>query len=237
MKRHIRIIAYDRPHSLRECVESLKKCRLLDRFSIAASIDARPDGAHNSEVVAIARQVTADVRLRPRLGCNKHVHLNFQEAVREEYDFYLHLEDDIVLAQDALEMAIKFEPMLRDRQDIKQLAMIGQDIAMDEAYRQHMGFKVIGGWSNAWGMYCDRESIESFLREIAGDFAGEPTWDCQLTELFRAKGWSSLAFALPRSRNIGRRGAHCHSDEAFGHARRRTWSQDLIIDLHKYREP
>jgi hypothetical protein len=111
LRRQIRLAAFDRPHYLRETLAHLKRCRGLEAFQIVASVDARPDGTHNREVVDLCRQVTGDVRLRPRLGCNKHTHVNLQEAAGEA-DWLFLLEDDIILAREALEWCLANEENL-----------------------------------------------------------------------------------------------------------------------------
>lgn len=221
IRRQIRIAAYNRPHYLRQVVDHLKQCENLDRFKIVGSVDQRPDGTHNPEVVAILREVTSDIRLRPRLDCNAHTHANLTDLAAEA-DWGFLLEDDIVLSRSALTWCLEHEAELLERAD--SITLIGQQLANAKEQREAT---LVKDYFNAWGTYFSAAGLRRALSLWQPDWNG-PTprlsWDCHLTEA----GWRSLLPVVPRSKNIGHIGKHCRSDADFAEAQRDCWIDDEV---------
>lgn len=238
VRRQIRIAAYDRPHYLRRVVDHLKRCRGLERWQIVASIDQRPDGTHNPEVVAICREVTGDVRLRSRLGCNAHTHTNLSElAAESEWGFLL--EDDIVLSREALEWCIAHEALLvdppadlvyRDRNTELEIVgdgpphsmcLIGRKV---ESSTERLEESAVYNYFCAWGMYFSRVGLQRALEVWRSDWNERPemTWDCYLSD----SHWRQLMPVVPRAKNIGKIGAHCRSEQDYHDADRQHWVDD-----------
>lgn len=240
-RRQIRIAAYDRPHYLRETLAHLKRCRGLEAFQIVASVDARPDGTHNPEVVDLCRQVTSDVRLRPRLGCNRHTHVNLQEGASEA-DWLFLLEDDIVLSREALEWCLANEGLLvnetpdlvhKSRSQVNKagesvnnsppnsMCLIGHKAENATDRRDELA---VWDYFCAWGMYFSPAGLRRALELWQPEWDDKPrlTWDCYLSDA----GWLQLMPHVPRAKNIGRIGAHCRSDQDFADADRQHWIDD-----------
>lgn len=230
-RRQIRVAAYDRPHYLREVADALLACEDLAKFKVVCSIDMRPDGTHNFEVVAICRELSEDVRLRTRLDCNGHTHTNLQELSEEaEYGFLV--EDDIKLSPGALRWAIDHEQDLDRRVD--SLCLIGPqqfergeqllslaDLPADARDRDEVEPKFC-----AWGTYFGPRGLSKALRAWRAEWDSpnaKMSWDCYLTD----GGWRSLVPLVPRSLNIGTIGKHCRSAEDYTAAKRDFWIEDL----------
>ncbi len=223
--REIRIIAYNRPHYLRQALISLCATRFLEKFRIVASVDALETDGYCDEVVEILHQVTDDVRLRPRLDCNGHIHLNWCEAVEEGARFILHLEDDVCLASDALEWLMAHESAV-NREDVGQLLCSGDRVDLVTARNRIHETRSIPLF-NAWGAYLPTSTMQQILQRWTDDWNDSGyAWDCRVTDIYPELGLSTIMPVVPRARNIGAIGRYCTPD-VFAERDRKVWSDSI----------
>lgn len=199
-KREIRIIAFNRPRCAEAVVEHLARADHLAEFKVVASLDARPDGTHNRRVADALRSVTDDVRLRPRLGMRRHAKLNYREFLTEtEAPALLHLEDDILLARDALRFALEYEEALVGR--VRSLSLLGDGQKDVYTAQRLLGrCRIAGGLFCPYGDYMTRDGVQAIVNRWQDDWGW---WAVGITGLYRALGWQRLIPLVSRARNIG----------------------------------
>ena len=228
MTKQIRLIAYDRHDYLNEVVSGIVRMRRLEEYDIVASIDQRPDGTYNQQVVDLCARLTPDVRLRERCDCNRHVRVNLTEAA-DEAEETLYLEDDVVPAPDCLEFCQAVMGAVRAHDRIKVVTLLGQNHGdVHVAYRNWHGF-VASRWFNAWGNYW----ISGRLREVLSlwrnewDDSDALPWDSRITgQVVLDQEWLSLKPLLSRVKNIGRQGRFIHDETEFARRQTNFWSAD-----------
>lgn len=157
-----------------------------------------------------------DVRFhRNNMGCNANIRQAVQMAFDAGSDFNLHVEDDIVLSPDALELATWFYN-LPERDEYVCLNLFsdwkpepGKELAMAEKF----GFY-------PWGWACTRAMWEKYLAPEWDTKRFGPTgWDWSIGMTIQRHGLKVLRPYLSRALNIGRdMGLHMsreHWDENF----------------------
>lgn len=224
--KEIRLIAFNRPHYLREVVDAVKAMRLAHEYHIVASVDRLPTGGHNADVVKICLELTDDVRLRDRLDCNGHVRLNFTEAFDAGVEELLYLEDDIVPAPDCLEFCRDHVPVLAAMPRVKCVCLLGDNQGdLFVAYRNRHAFRC-QRWYTAWGNYWLRDGLAQALKvwRPSWDDSDNVTWDSRLNGQFIDNQWLSLTPFLSRTKNIGVVGRYCANEQQYKGRVRDFWS-------------
>lgn len=205
MKRQIRLMAFNRPEHTQQCVEHLLRCRDLEHWEIVASIDSLPGGGHNEDVVEACRRLPGSVILRDRCGMNRHAWLNWHAAASDGVDYLVHLEDDVVLADDALLWLWGQWDNYRDRYGCHCCfgPRLGETTDVDallDCVREESLFV-------AWGTLVTQDALQWLLNRWKEPRVelGRPAvcWDTTLSEIFAQHGWKTLTPVVTRSRNIG----------------------------------
>ena len=141
-------------------------------------------------MVEALKDFPGEVILRPRLGMNEHIRTNFAESNSE---YYFHLEDDILLAKDALLWA-EFSARKFNSQYGAYCCM-GNDEGIDklDEYTSYHRFCAYGTLICAFAM-----------RRILNSWRGEWSyWDCGISDLWREWNWTTCMPQVTRARNIG----------------------------------
>jgi len=221
--REIRLIAFNRPEHTRQCVDHLLRCRGLSSWRVVASVDGLPDGGHNPGVVEQLRRIPGvDLRLRKRLGMNGHIRVNWTEFLREGRDSLLHLEDDIILAPDALEFCEQHESDLLPNGAHAGIILHGTHLTDLNVARARLAETLTtpSYLFNAYGAYLLRPTVE---RLVANWKSGWGSWDCGLTDLYHDFKWRSFIPVVPRARNIG----YTPGSWLASRSHRPIWSGDM----------
>eukprot|EP00939_MAST-03C_sp_MAST-3C-sp1_P001820 g1820.t1 len=113
----IAIVAYNRPEYLKEVLNSLKHARGIDRFDVRCYVDPSPLtedvvglcetflAKHRKSYSLFEKDYSAVVVNPVRFGCHPNKYSSAQKSFEDipNLDFLVVLEDDVVLAPDALE--------------------------------------------------------------------------------------------------------------------------------------
>ena len=104
----ITISMWRRPEYAKQCLESLMRCEGVNRWRIFVGINPYADSPEITEQLECLSRKILEVSNRPvvtvrkeDVGCNTNVKLLHDDAFLE-HDFVLHLDDDVLLAPDAL---------------------------------------------------------------------------------------------------------------------------------------
>lgn len=223
----ISMTAWCRPSYTDRVMDSIRDARGSAEWPFFASVDG---DEHPEQATSLGHQVEQVRRVfqrryagypaarfhRYRIGCNAHIRQAVEMAFDAGSDFNLHVEDDIVLSPDALELCDWFYS-LPNRDEYVCLNLFsdwkpepGKELSMAE----HFSFY-------PWGWACTRAMWEKYLAPEWDTKRFGPTgWDWSVGMTIQRHGLKVLRPFLSRALNIGRdQGLHmspAHWDENFG---------------------
>jgi hypothetical protein len=206
-----------RPQYSRQVIDRLKNCVGIEEYLILPSIDL--GSVEVAEMIgkidfAECRPVVND----PPLGCN----LNTQQAIRRGFeisDFVIHVEDDILLAPDALRMFERGEAFRHDKSVFTITGYNRDPIEIGQFH--HLDKRP---WFSCWGWATWRDRWDEIDRRLRAD---KVTWDV-ITEKEARNGRYEIFPKLSRVQNIGaENGVNVPSPEwhAVNH-RTKHWAGD-----------
>lgn len=102
----ITISMWRRPGYSRQTIEALSRCLGFENWKVFVGINPYEDLAITDELEALATHLLPGgvITRRPEdVGCNLNVKMLHDKAL-EDSDFVLHLDDDVILARDALRL-------------------------------------------------------------------------------------------------------------------------------------
>jgi len=226
----VTICAYDRPDYLLQVLESLHAAmELCPEFQINRILLGIDHGGMDNEVLVQDSRVLEVIRWPQHLGVSEHPRRLLQHVFMElRSDFNLHLEDDTVLAPDALRLVEWFRSLMPDPAHILSLHShvlpLHPDDPHTEVWRPDPALvkprDTFGVWGWATTAYVARRYILPWWNHRREEPIG---WDWSLTDTVRRHGLKVLSPALSRVRNIGRDGGV--------HATPETWDADHKDEL------
>lgn len=202
--RTITILAYNRPHYLKECLEALAKCRGVKDYGILISVDGG-----GSQVEVPAGLDAEVVSMKMPYGIDEHNFVCYEGVFTNgggQIDFNIALEDDAVLTPDALELADWFYH--HPKKDDYAYLCLGDPSysydARDEDYSTVRDTQKL--YTSAW---CFTKKSWEIMREFWNrPLQTEQGWDWSLSYTLLEHNWRGLAPVVSRARNIGREGVH-----------------------------
>lgn len=199
----ITTLHYNRPDCTRRCLEALSRCRGIEDCRLIAHTDGGPNRS----------QEVADL-LQQRPFCDTQVcfhpdHLGFDQATFQtlrdgfvDADFVVHIEDDILLAPDALEWFAWARDRYRDDQTVLSVSGLNREDAPPDRHHAASRRPWFAPWS--WATWADRWSV---LREVIGKVTpgapGYVGWDTAVLNHRNATGQCEVFPVLGRAQNIG----------------------------------
>ena len=225
MNDEILLLAYDRPHYLKQVVAGIQAMRVPAGWNVVSSVDVG-EWFPVPEVVSLVRRVSSDVSVQPQhRGCNQHVRLALTAAFDRGVDHLLYLEDDIVPSPDCLEFCMDHMAMLDSMPRIKGMQLLGENHGdVHVAWRNRHGFKA-HRWFNAWGNFWSRRGLGEILNEWSSSWDDNPApWDNLLCGRFLDREWLTLTPLLSRVRNIGETGCFMKRPEDYTRCARDFWA-------------
>lgn len=210
---------FNRPAYSKRWAESLCRVRGIGNATIIACIEP---SEHREEIVSLIQCVPCDVILvenRTKLGCGE----NTLQALSLGFDygsFVVHVEDDVLLGADALEMFTWMNNTYRDDREV--FTVTAWNNRQD---RHHAGmFKEVGRdqWFSPWGW----GTWEDRFVEIKANWGFHP-WDIGVNKHIRKDRYQVYP-VLGRAQNIGAEGGtYCPGPEWHAeHQHCRLWVED-----------
>lgn len=225
MKREIRLHCFNRPVKTAEAAASIMALHGVENWQVVASIDARKDGTVVPEVLdALKASGIEDIRPRERLGISRHVRLNWREAVQEGADFLCHMEDDVLLAPDALVFFERNEAIFGER--VRFLCPHGCRLDPGQTAYENLDLLRLGDgvppvWV-CWGAYMEISTVAFMLSKWRDDWGHG--WDVRVGGVMMNNKFRSVTPLLPRARNTGFGNHRPHKRENVA---RPVWSGDF----------
>lgn len=212
--RTITVPVCSRPFLFGKMLESLKK-NCVQGFVLYVGIEPTPQ---TDEMVAIAEAIDwMETRIHvnsKKMGVDWNNYALLERVFSEGSQFNVHLEEDIIVAPDALDLARWYEQRAGREGDLF-LGFMGHNYRSD----QNRPLEVARTWYfTPIGWCCSVDSWNSFLKpNWMSDSRG---WDWSIASAMERIGGRSLHPLLSRSTHTGREGGvHCspeHHDRVFG---------------------
>ena len=202
----ISLCLWRRPNYTRTVLESLTRCPEIGTYTIFAGIDGGGDAGVIEELNNFtACKVVPAIRSQ-HVGCNENTRLTLDAAFQES-DFVIHLEDDVVVARDALRY-MEWGRQFDSDKNLFTLSLWRHDKGWlpthtdkpkppDTDYIAE-NLSRFGVWG--WGTWSDRWDEMKRGWTTGGDM--EASWDIVLTEKIR-NGRCDLSPHCSRAVNIG----------------------------------
>ena len=214
MKRALVVQIYDRPHYLKQAVDSLLRVRGLDNWHVVFSIDVSPE---YSEVVAALTPLFGRLgqpfefwNNNPKLGVLRHPWQIFNRAFEEGYDYVLRTEDDVILSADVLEYHEWASATFASDREIGFVTSFADDYNRHDRAKRYLGFGsplAHGTWSDRWVNYY-RDTWDFDYSTNNGTLGVEAGWDWNLCRLMPPLGLHTLVPAHTKCFHVGEVGAH-----------------------------
>jgi len=235
MRKQLRLHACNRPGVTRQCLDHLARCRGLADWELVASIDNLRRDDYNWEVVDMLREFMALHRgtvqlagdalgVRPHADhhkrINDHIRHSWTQAQRADVDLFFHLEDDVLLAPDALEFVLWAHAQWPYEYYICHGPQLPDPLTLEginDGIRRWTGGKgpVLETWDglrslkdltfqgtrfSAYGAMLPRAALD----DVLGNWrTGWASWDEGISDSVTSGRAKSMAPVLTRARNIG----------------------------------
>jgi hypothetical protein len=202
MMKTITVLAWRRPAYLRRVLEALAKCRGLSGYEVRISVDG-PIGDFLSDQcfsVASAFPFGKAIQYMSNVGVDDHPFRSIGMAFSSGSEFNLHIEDDVVPAPDALELANWFYEHGREY-----ACLLLHGGTTDQS--NPLALNEISRFC-PWGWATTREMWERWWKPNWNCKINEPCrgWDFSMGLVIQRNGLKCLKPALSRTLNIGREG-------------------------------
>jgi GT2 family glycosyltransferase len=222
--------AYNRPHYLREVLTALGKCECLDQFVVVASVE--PGQPETVQVFKEAFERFPNKGLHTvsvndtQLGCNGNVlHAMEHGFALTEAPWAMCLEDDVVLARDALRWMIWANRVFGNQPDCfsvcaYQVQRFGQPVNYDDT-----GKSIFRGTILPWGWAITQEKFQDARYWWDRQPEGRPgLWDDNLCYYMAQKMWYEVCPVVSRAQNIGAVGFNANANP-FGYGSQQHWKE------------
>jgi hypothetical protein len=200
MKIAITMTAWKRPDYLRRALASLAVCAGDTPGLI--SVDESESGLLN-ETVCVARSCSRfALWMHRRYGCNQNTRDTIDFGFETyDADFVVHVEEDVLLAPDALDFFTWAAERFRD--DPAVFSATGYTRPPSNPDQAVDPSRVLRrSWFHPWGFGLWRDRWEAVRGRIPVD--GPATWDHYVNDYLVSGGMVEVAPELARSQNIGR---------------------------------
>lgn len=205
----ISVLAYNRPHYLKQCLEALAKCRGVQDYVVIVSHDG-PDTMPLSQIGDTGLQAI-EIAQQENLGIDHHNKVIYDLAFKHVgSDFHIALEDDAVLTPDALELAEWFyNHPHRDGYRYLNLGDPKYSTAESVVFSKGRVVPDRALYSSAW---CFTKKSWSLMRDVWNcRLLTQKGWDWSLS-YHMSDTWVALSPELSRVKNVGREGVHSYPE-------------------------
>lgn len=224
-----------RPHYLKQMLSTLKECN-LNGYTLY--VNAEP----NQDVIDVVNDITfIETKLvvnKERLGVRRNP-FNVLDRAFQDADFVVHLEDDLIVSPDALDLANWYYDTFKD-DPTKYMAygFFNYESDMDEPEEiiQHARFNGLGWctFKTNWNKWFRPIWFDDDINKRVW---GPNTWgwDWSVQAVCKTEGLNTLIPSFGRSNHIGREGGtYCGAqfhDQTFTSL---IINQDPVEDLDEY---
>jgi len=205
-RRTITMTLFNRPEYLRKVLGALSRCIGIERYHLIACVEPG-----NAEVLALARGVgftrsTRVVENEKLLSCPVNVYQALSLAFLET-DYNIHLEDDILLARDALLYFEHCGRAFRDDASVFTVTAYNNQKPPEPEW----GRTARRAWFTPWSWATWRDRFEE-MRPLWDFDYSHGNWDNNLNTRVRGERVEIFPI-LARAQNIGVEGVHIPSAE------------------------
>ena len=210
MNKLISLLVYNRPHYLKQVLASLEQCKGIENYRLLVSIEKES----NPECDELVKQADFCEKIvyknLEHYGCSLATLFNFERAF-EISDTVIALEDDILLAQDALPF---FEQTLERYEKAEEVLCLS-------GFNYHKKYEAAHYFSlfrqqhyTSWGCGYWRDKFNSLIKQDFIKHEQNETWDTEINRrLFLNGKYWQVRPCLSRVQNIGAFGNHIDRED------------------------
>lgn len=241
MQINITVSLFNRPDYSRQVLDHLAKCINVEHFQILVNIDKSP---YQEELAELVAEFSTDLdiysHMCPKnLGCNKAIYECLDWGF-EDADFNVHIEDDILLAQDALQYFEYCANTYVNRQAIFTVDGYNNqpyDLSSNKQYELNAtkSFKPwgFGIWKDRWESIKDRWQFGyGSIYEQGKRVLDSGGWDVNMKKNLKGDRYRIYP-RLARTKNIGAKGG-VHTPSEEWHNKKHgidLWADNVITDF------
>ncbi len=225
MSKVITMTVYNRPDYTRRCLEALAKCEGIKQYQVFIHVDPGCDEV--SEICA-GWVNGGDLLMsfnEKRVGCNMNI-LSAMAHGFEHSDTVIHIEDDILLAPDALKW---FEWALDKYKDDKSVFSVS-GYSNKEPSEALFFYQQRRSWFTPWGWATWKDRFEPFANIIRLNEKAQPERSWDWITNYGARGGRYEVFPiLSRTKNIGEYGVHTNPIIHKSEQTNTLWAGDPVL--------
>lgn len=208
----ITVSLYNRPDYTKQVLSALANASLAGEIPTIISLDPSDK---TPELLELARSYphyhNTRIIIQKRLGCNRHIYECLRMGFDGGADFVIHIEDDILLAKDALVYFTRMAQLYKDDESVFSVCGYNRDPATKTPEDMSTFFPANSFYPWGWGLWRDRwESVKDGWQFGQHKYGG--TWDCHLKWAGR-NGRSVILPGVSRVKNIGEVGTYTPSPD------------------------
>lgn len=199
------IPTYNRPQFLLPVLEALKKCSGLTEFKIVTSEE--PDCPETSKLLEdmLPKMGVNSVRCYnwERLGCAKNVEAAINRGFHFDTDIVVVVEDDVVLARDALQWMRWAARLYQDETRIMAAAAWSHQVEGYIPTTEDLSVTMLDSQFIAWGYAVTRERFQEYRWVFDESVRDKWAWDMKLTMYMPGNLCMVVHPRVSRAQNIG----------------------------------
>lgn len=207
----ITMCAWSRPHCLSKSLAALSKCRGIEDYTVIIHIDG-PEVEGISRPIAQFTSSCSIVVIQNdfHCGCNKSTLHALAEGFKVS-DYVIHVEEDVVLAPDALEFfewakraagVFSVGAWKHDLGDVeRQTPVLARDDPRNWQVTTARNFHI-------WGWATWRHTFEWMVPRWSRESDQKLSWDTKISQDMKAAGCVELVPLVSRATNVGDAGIH-----------------------------
>ena len=218
----ITMTAFNRPQYLAQVLSYLSRCSGIEKYTLLPCVDPSPQVQEIADIFKTFKACPCYPLINGGVLGNSANTLKALSQGFSHSDYVIHLEDDVLLASDALEMFEHCQRFGNDPLIFSVSAYRKSNINVDQRDMRSMNYTQ---WFSPWGWatWQDRWQEMRANWELTG-------WDIHLNENVR-RGRFQIVPVLSRAQNIGAEGGTHVPNPLFHeqHHRVRHWAGDVEI--------
>lgn len=194
----ITMTLFNRPAYTKQCLQALSECVGISEYILCPTVEP---GCQ--EVIDLVKNVRfAEVQLEvnaDKLGCNKNIWKALDRGFKQAA-FVIHVEDDVLLAPDALRFFEFCSKRYKDDPSIHTIGAFHREVCKPDQMHSFFIRQAFICW--AWGTWKDRWEEPLGLRECWDLEHKNLGWDHHIHRTLR-KNRGQVTCNLSRAQNIG----------------------------------
>lgn len=234
---------YNRPQYTKRMLEALSKVNGIEDCRIIASVDRDENGNVNEEIVSLLKDIEfcpVSINIsKERLTCNlntlRTMYLGFDSIDRyADEDVICHIEDDICVAPDCLDMFYNIEERVDIENQYFSVSFFNrlEEKDVNSEYWTILNRPHFVPWGFVLGKKIFREVL--FSNCFCPDASHYLSWDLRFNQLREKLNLTEIFPKLSRAINIGDRGTHMWPEHWENNVKLDFWAGSVLPESREF---